>query len=71
MISISYYFNKSHLYHTDYIIIEDPPPPPLQIPAIPNFPLFVFKTLINDKIILAPDIPKGCPNATAPPCTLT
>ena len=56
------------------IIIAVEPPPPLHIVAIPNLPLFYlkkyyilirksnksyFKTLINDKTILAPDIPTG------------
>ena len=55
------------------------PPPPLHIPAIPYFPPFYFKTVINDNTILAPDIlllyliyyPIGCPKATAPPLTFT
>ena len=53
------------------MIIEVAPPPPLQIPAKPYLPLFVYKTVYNDCTILAPDIPIGCPMATAPPCTLT
>ena len=47
------------------------PPPPLHIPAAPILPLFCFNTFIRVTIILAPLQPKGCPNATAPPCTFT
>ena len=46
------------------------PPPPLHIPIIPYFALFLFNTFINDNVILAPLIPTGCPNDTAPPCIL-
>jgi len=52
-------------------MIEEAPPPPLQIPANPYLALLVLKTLSKDKTILAPDIPMGWPKATAPPCTLT
>ena len=53
------------------ITIAEAPPPPLQIPAAPYFPLFCFKTLINVTMILDPLLPKGCPSATAPPLTST
>lgn len=59
------------------IITEVPPPPPLQMPAIPYFPEFCFSTDSRDKTILEPDIlhynfsyPTGWPKATAPPFTL-
>lgn len=42
-----------------FIRIDDAPPPPLHIPAIPNLPLFYLNTFINDNIILAPLIPTG------------
>ena len=57
--------------YTDSITIAEAPPPPLQIPAAPIFPLFCFKTLINVTTILDPDEPNGCPKDTAPPLTLT
>lgn len=41
------------------IRIEEAPPPPLQILAIPNEALLRFKVFIKLKIILAPDIPNG------------
>jgi len=53
------------------MIMAEPPPPPLQILAIPYLPLFYFKTVIKLWTILAPDIPIGWPKATAPPLTLT
>ena len=61
------------------MIIADAPPPPLQILAIPYFALFYlksitiyyFRTEINPKTNRAPELPIGCPNATAPPLTLT
>ncbi len=40
--------------HNLSIITEVPPPPPLQIPASPNFLLFLPKILIKLKMILAP-----------------
>ena len=49
--------------------IADAPPPPLQIPAPPSFPLFCFKTFTKVTMILAPEAPNGCPNETAPPLT--
>lgn len=60
-------------------MIADAPPPPLQILAIPNLPLFClniiiyinFKTVIRLKTILAPELPNGCPNAIAPPLIFT
>lgn len=41
------------------MMIDVAPPPPLQIPANPNLPLFYFSTVNNDNIILAPLIPTG------------
>ena len=55
----------------DFITIAEAPPPPLQIPATPIAALFCFSTLINVTTILDPDDPRGCPNETAPPLTLT
>ena len=52
-------------------IIAEAPPPPLHIDAQPYFPPLNLNTLIRDYTILAPDIPIGCPMATAPPCTFT
>jgi len=52
-------------------MIAEAPPPPLQMLAIPNYPLFLFKTFIKLIITLEPLIPIGCPRATAPPCKLT
>ena len=48
----------------------DAPPPPLQIPATPIFPLCCLKTPSNVTTILAPEAPNGWPIATAPPWTL-
>lgn len=53
------------------ITIAEAPPPPLQIAAAPYLPLFCFKTLIKVTIILEPELPSGCPKATAPPFTFT
>ena len=51
----SYFKSKNHLIQSRFsTIIVVAPPPPLQIPAIPNLPLFCFKTLINEITILAP-----------------
>jgi hypothetical protein len=52
------------------MIIEEPPPPPLHIPAIPKVFPFVLNTFMRAPIILAPLIPKGCPKAIAPPLRL-
>src|SRR5260221_11801541 len=53
------------------ITIALAPPPPLQIPAAPSFPLFCLRTFISVTRILAPEHPSGCPSETAPPLTLT
>lgn len=53
------------------ITIADAPPPPLQIAAAPYLALFCLRTLIRVTIILEPELPSGCPNATAPPFTFT
>jgi len=52
------------------MIIEEAPPPPLQIPATPYLPLFYLSTVRRDWMILAPETPIGWPRATAPPFTL-
>ena len=59
------------MHYINSIIIAEAPPPPLQIPAAPIFPLFCFRILISVTIILDPELPRGCPNDTAPPFTLT
>lgn len=51
------------------MMIAEAPPPPLQIPAMPFCP--GFKLCTRCPVILAPDIPIGCPSETAPPWTLT
>ena len=51
--------------------MAEAPPPPLQIPAAPIFPLFCDSTFKRVTTILAPEQPSGCPSDTAPPLTLT
>ena len=51
--------------------MAEAPPPPLQIAATPILPLFCFKTESKVTIILQPELPSGCPKATAPPFTFT
>ena len=53
------------------ITIAEAPPPPLQIPAAPILPPFCFNTFIRVTMILEPELPRGCPNDTAPPFTFT
>jgi hypothetical protein len=62
------FFKISYIFSTT---IAEAPPPPLQIPAAPYFPLFCLSTLIRVTIILDPLLPKGCPKETAPPFTST
>ena len=51
--------------------MAEAPPPPLQIAAAPNLPLFCLRTCKSVTITLEPEFPSGCPSATAPPFTST
>ena len=53
------------------ITIADAPPPPLHIIAAPLLRFLWFNACIKVTRILAPEHPKGWPNDTAPPFTLT
>jgi len=44
--------------------MADAAPPPLQIPAAPNSP--DFKACTRETTIREPELPMGCPRATAP-----
>ena len=62
--------DKTTIFVSQFILsirIAEAPPPPLQILAIPTVPFFYLRTFIKLRIILAPLVPSGCPNATAPP----
>mmetsp|Transcript_14970 Transcript_14970/g.30045 ORF Transcript_14970/g.30045 Transcript_14970/m.30045 type:complete len:208 (-) Transcript_14970:703-1326(-) len=51
--------------------IAEAPPPPLQMEAQPMVASLACSTPYSVPIILEPELPMGCPSATAPPCTLT
>ena len=51
--------------------MAEAPPPPLHIPAAPIVLLFFFNVFKSVTRIRAPEQPRGCPNETAPPLTLT
>ena len=48
-----------------------PPPPPLQIEAIPYLRFKSFSAWIKVTMIRAPEVEKGWPKATAPPLILS
>src|SRR5690606_38561745 len=63
--------SREYFNHNFSITIAEAPPPPLQIAARPMLLLLASSTECKVVIILAPEQPKGWPNATAPPHTFS